>query len=140
VLSTMKSKRVKFGLLGLIYGVIFWAWAALGSGGGHYNLPLALATPIGFVFWPVLWIVAADLHSTRSRVAFLVLLACDYASLAYYLLSPDIRSSDAYWYGIAARNESSYVLFPVISIAMYGAGQMFLWRLFIKALHRRNVP
>ena len=128
------NARIKFGLLGLVYGVLFWFWTIFGSGGGHYNFPLMLATPVGFLLWPILGSLSANVKPLGVRITFLVLMACDYLSLTSYLFNADQRSSDAYWYGIAVRNDQMYLLFPASAIVIYAAGQIFLWMRFLRTL------
>lgn len=130
----MLKKRMKFGGWGLTYGVISWLWGALGSGGGHYDLPIELTSPIGFVLWPAVWALAYDLKPLRPRIAFITLMALHYSILVAYLLNEDAGTSDAYWYGIATRNNSHYVIFPVISLSAFGISQSYLWSRFAKAV------
>jgi hypothetical protein len=108
---TMRMHRVKFAILGLVYGTVFTAWAAIGSGGGHYTFPLALSTPVGFILWPIVGCLSADLRTRETKSVFLCLMMCDYAFLAF----------------------DTYVLFPVVSI-FYGVGQLFLWVRFFRTL------
>jgi hypothetical protein len=122
------KQRLRFSVWGLLYGLLFWLWAALGSGGGHYDLPLVLASPFGFALWPAAWFAAYDLHPRWARIAFFVLIGGHICTLAAYLLNDEDRRSDAYWFNIAVRQSPSFELLPWIAAAVLVSGQFFLWR------------
>jgi len=59
------KRRIVYAAVGLVYGVGLGFWAAIGSGGGHFNFAVMLMISpygVGLLFWPA-W--AAMAVSTR---------------------------------------------------------------------------
>ena len=138
ILSAMQNRNL-FGIYGLIYGVLFWFWAALLTGGGHYNIPIIWANPVGFLFWPIPWALSADLTGRRSRIVFLVLFGLDYLYIIWALfLGTDTWQSQAYLSARARGDNLHLFLFPPTAVVPFVFGQYFLWSRFIR--HRRPVP
>jgi hypothetical protein len=124
----MTKARVKTGLLGLGYGTSLTIWGTMTSGGGHWMFPIALALspiPFGFLVWPIVGFLAADLSSMRSKLVFLCVFLIHYIGLAVYIMG-DQGSGDLYWFRIGA-HRSDFLFAAAVSVLMYVGGQILCW-------------
>jgi len=127
------KKRLLFTLAGLLYAVLFTAWGLIISGGGHFNLPALMAispSPIGIFVWPALAFLSVDLSSIASRAGFVLLIFAHYVSLGIYIYSQG--QDDLHWFRIGMQ-DPVFIVFPLVSVFIYAAGQIFLWRRFLQA-------
>ncbi len=125
-------KRITFAAVGLAYGIALAFWGALISGGGHFNLPIVLfISPIwlGLLLWPLWGFLSVSFDSLLSKALFLCTMTAHHVGILFYILNPD--NSDGYWFRIGM-NDPTFILFPASAIAVYLAGQLFLWYRFLR--------
>ncbi len=125
-------KRIILAAIGLAYGLALAFWSALISGGGHFNLPIVLfISPIwlGLLLWPLWGFLSVKFDSTLSKALFLCTMAAHHLGILFYIFVPD--NSDGYWFRIGM-NDPTFILFPASAIALYLAGQLFLWFRFLR--------
>ena len=133
------KRRIIFAIVGLVYGLALTFWAAMISGGGHFNLPIMLfISPVwfGLLLWPLWGFLSVRFNSLSSKLLFVCTMAAHFAGLIFYIRDPD--NSDGYWFGIGM-HDRSFIFFPASAFLLYFAAQIFLWVRFLKdALGRSN--
>lgn len=133
------GRRFVFAAVGLVYGLALTFWGALISGGGHFNLPVVLFTsPVffGLLFWPLWGFMSAGFDSRAAKAVFLCTAAAHYAGIVFYVL--DSGDGDLYWFRVGM-NDPGFVSLPASAVALYLAGQSFLWVRFLRdSFGRRN--
>jgi hypothetical protein len=120
-------------MFGALYGVGLALWGMLMSGGGHFNLLFVLfisPAGVGLLFWPLWGYLTAGAMSRVMRIAFLSTAAIHYSGLIYYVFGTG--NSDLYWFRIGNR-QPAFGFLVLFSVALYLAGQIFMWRRFVNA-------
>lgn len=121
-----------FGLGGSVYGFLLTLWGILNSGGGHFNLPIVLATsPIwfGVLFWPLWGMLSVDFRTALSKTVFLVTVGMHYVGIfVYWMKSAD---NEKYWLHIG-NNDPIFILLNVLFTTVYLSGQIYLWTKFLR--------
>src|SRR5262245_16021355 len=128
---TTNARRIGFALVGAGYGVGLTLWGIIMSGGGHFNLlSMLFISPfgVGFLFWPLWGYSIAGEMSRVIRIAFLLTAGTHYLGLVYYVFGTD--NSDLYWFRIGNR-QPAFGFLVILTVALYLAGQVFLWRRFL---------
>jgi hypothetical protein len=131
------NPRTIFAVVGFGYGTAL-ALVGLRFFGGDHGTALFLhvaSAPfgLGFFFWPLVWSLIPVLSLSQSRSRFLWLIGVHYVGLLYSASREVARRSDAV--GVAFQEARWLVL---LAITIYLAGQMFLWRQFLR--RHRNQP
>jgi hypothetical protein len=117
---------------GLVFGLLLTLWAALITGGGHFNLPAMLfLSPVffGLLLWPLWGFLSVRFNSIISKLVFVLTMAAHFIGLILYVRDPD--NSDAYWFNIAMQ-DWTYIFFPASAFLLYFAAQVFLWTRFVR--------
>lgn len=135
----LMERRIIFAAVGFAYGLALAFWGAMISGGGHFNLPIVLfISPIwlGLLLWPLWGFLSVRFDSILSKALFVCTMVAHYVGILFYVFDPD--NSDAYWFRIGM-NDPSFILFPASAVALYLAGQLFLWIRFLRdSFSQRN--
>jgi len=132
MVTKLLKQRIKFALIGLVFGLALAFWGVMISGGGHFNLPVMLfVSPIGIglLFWPLWGFLSVRFNSGLSKVLFLCTMIAHLLGLGFYMFHPD--NSDGYWFQIAME-DSTFILFSGSAVVLYLAGQLFLWVRFLR--------
>lgn len=130
-----RNDQLKAAAAGMAVSVALAAWAVVGSGGGHFNFPIILATappPLGLFAWPFLAALSCRPMSLRAKRAFGLTIVVHYLSVVAFGLNPPALESDRYWFNIGMKHEG-FVVFPAVSLTAYAALNIVLWARFVRA-------
>jgi hypothetical protein len=123
-------------LVGLAYAAVFFflAFLAVGGGGAGHGpgtlIFFAVVWPygLGLLYFPVIGLLSAVLHSFSSKVLFVSATVIHYALTLNALRLDHVANADAFrgmW------NYSPWII--LIPTALYFGGQTLIWFLFIRA-------
>jgi hypothetical protein len=133
----MTSKQNKYIAFGFLYAIALMLFAILLAGAGHGTaIFLALfMSPylIGFFFWPLIGYLLASIDSIGKRRMLIGLVIVQYIGMAHWLYvlgADELVHLTRVW-------SSAYVL-VIMALALYLAGQFFIWGRIARSLNNRN--
>lgn len=135
-ISPSMIKPFTYSFIGLLYGLSLLAlgWTAAGAGHGTFFFLSLAVFPfgIGFLMWPAITLLLANVHEGFYRSFFLIMIAVRYALIAIFVLRwPDeLRRIPIAW-----EYSPSYVIEPLV---LFLAGQVLLWVLFFRRSRSAN--
>ena len=129
-------KSLTYSLMGFLYalGLTALGWMATGAGHGTFFFLSLAVFPfgIGFLMWPAIALLLANLRDTFYRHLFLSVIAVRYGLIAIYVVRwPDELPRIA----VAWRYSPAYVIEPLV---LFLAGQLVIWVLFFRLQAQNN--
>jgi hypothetical protein len=129
--------------LGLVYAAVFFflAFLAIGGGGAGHGpgtlIFFAVVVPygLGLLYFPLIGLLSAILHSFASKVLFVSTTVVHYALVLNALRMDHLADTDAFrgmW------NYSPPVI--LIPTLLYVGAHVFIWLLFVRACKLSRTP
>ena len=124
------------GTIGLAYALVLTGLGVITSGGGHFNLPIALAispVPVGFFAWPFLFALYVDLRLKMIRLVYVTIVLVQYIGLVLYFLNSENTAPDIRNFHIGSQ-DPIFVVCVSLALALYIAAQLLLWSKLVREI------